>query len=356
MPVDFNFHAPVEKLTLGELARAGSFQVPGTLDGKFEVSGICQADEPIRGGFAFIERVKPSIAKGLSACGAVLCTATDLQKLIELDVPAIAVDNPRAAFQDVLTAFFPESLGICPVFDDEAGGVFQLDNGARISKTANIEPDVQIGAFAVIGDNAEVGSGTKIGPHTVVARRCKIGRDCDIGDNVSIQYALIGDGVVLASGVRIGQEGFGFVPRHDGLRKMPQLGRVILQDHVEIGANTTVDRGALSDTSIGQGTKIDNLVQIGHNVQIGVSTVIAGHAGLSGSVKVGSFCMLGGRVGIADHLTIGDRVQIAGTSNVMNDIPAGERWGGSPAVPMQEAFRQYAALRKLTASYRKKDK
>ncbi|MEO1748041.1 MAG: UDP-3-O-(3-hydroxymyristoyl)glucosamine N-acyltransferase [Pseudomonadota bacterium] len=357
MPVDFNFHPPVRELTLKAVAEAGQFQLPENLDSELAVSAICQADEPVNGGFAFLERLKPGkLIDGLETCAAVLCAATVHQKLMGLGVKAVSVESPRAVFQDVLTALFPDSLGNCPIFADDVDGVIQLENGARVSKTAKIEADVHIGAFAVIGDDVEIGKDTRIGPNSVVARQCKIGRSCDIGDNVSIQYALIGDRVVLASGVRLGQEGFGFVPRHDGLRKMPQLGRVILQDHVEIGANTCVDRGALSDTSIGQGTKIDNLVQIGHNVQIGVSTVIAGHAGLSGSVKVGNFCMLGGRVSVADHLTIGDRVQIAGTSNLMNDIPAGERWGGSPAVPMQEAFRQYAALRKLTAASRKKDK
>jgi len=135
--------------------------------------------------------------------------------------------------------------------------------------------------------------------------------------------------------------------REDGLRKVPQRGRVIIQDDVEIGANTAVDRGTLGDTVIGQGTKIDNLVQIAHNVRVGMHTVIAGHCGISGSVTIGSGCMIGGGVGIADQITIGDQVQIAGGSGVMDDIPSGERWGGSPARPAKQALRELLALRKL---------
>ncbi|MGO4833705.1 UDP-3-O-(3-hydroxymyristoyl)glucosamine N-acyltransferase, partial [Rhizobiaceae sp. 2RAB30] len=128
---------------------------------------------------------------------------------------------------------------------------------------------------------------------------------------------------------------------------IPQIGRVIMQNDVEIGANTTVDRGAMGDTVIGEGTKIDNLVQIAHNVRIGRGCVIAGHCGLSGSVTMGDFVMLGGRVGIADHITIGDRVQIAASSGLMHDVPSGERWAGSPARPMREFFKEVAAIRSL---------
>jgi len=354
VPVDFNFHTPTEPLTLTSMAKAGDFSLPDAFRPDKPIDAICQADEPVLGGLTFVDRAKAKkLAAGLADCAAVLCKSSDVDILVAAGIDAIPTDHPKAAFQDALTVLFAKSLGNSPVIADEEN-VTILANGASVSRTAELEEDVHVGRGAVIGDGVQIGRGTRIGANTVVARRCKIGRECDIGDNASIQYAMIGDSVVLAPGVRIGQEGFGFVPRADGLKKMPQLGRVILQDKVEIGSNTTIDRGTLGDTSVGQGTKIDNLVQIGHNVQIGVSTVIAGHVGVSGSSRIGNFCMLGGGVGIADHLTIGDGVQLAAASKLMNDIPAGERWGGVPAVPMQEAIRQYAALRKLTASSKKK--
>src|SRR5690606_21694064 len=154
---------------------------------------------------------------------------------------------------------------------------------------------------------------------------------------------------------QVGQDGFGFLPGPKGLEKNPQIGRVVIQNDVEIGANTTVDRGALSDTIIGEGSKIDNLVQVAHNVKIGRSCVIAGNTGISGSVTIGDMVMLGGRVGIADHITIGDRAQLAAGSGVMHDIPAGERWAGSPAQPRRQALREIAALRKENGKENRSD-
>jgi UDP-3-O-[3-hydroxymyristoyl] glucosamine N-acyltransferase len=199
-----------------------------------------------------------------------------------------------------------------------------------------------------------IGSGSTISANSVIGAGCKIGRDCIIAPNVSVTYALLGNRVYLHPGVRIGQDGFGFVPGPAGLEKVPQLGRVIIQDNVEIGANTTIDRGSLSDTVIGEGTKIDNLVQVAHNVKIGRHCVIAAHTGISGSVTIGDMAMIGGRVGLADHINIGSRVQIAAASGVMNDIPDGERWGGLPARPLKQWFRDIATLRSIGQSKKEK--
>ena len=176
----------------------------------------------------------------------------------------------------------------------------------------------------------------------------QIGRDCFIGPGVTVQYALVGNRVIIHGGAQVGQDGFGFVGGARGPERIPQIGRVIIQDDVEIGANTTVDRGAMADTVIGEGTKIDNLVQIAHNVRIGRGCIIAGHCGLSGSVTLGDFVMLGGRVGIADHISIGSFAQVAASAGLMHDIPQGERWAGSPARPMRDFFREVAAIRGLT--------
>ncbi|MEO0542549.1 MAG: UDP-3-O-(3-hydroxymyristoyl)glucosamine N-acyltransferase [Pseudomonadota bacterium] len=357
MAVDFSFHTPANRLTLGGFIGSSDVELPDNFAPDAEITALCQPDEAIAGGIVFVEKLKgKDTFAGIADYLAVLCRPKDAEALRDMGAPVVTTHNPREAFQDALIAYFPESLGNSPLFDTQLPDVDKLPNGAIVAKTAVIEENVDFGANVVIGDNVQIGRGTRIGPNTVIARRCKIGRDCDIGDNISIQYSLIGDAVVLSPGVRIGQEGFGFVPRSDGLRKIPQLGRVVLQDQVELGANSAVDRGTLTDTSIGQGTKIDNLVQVAHNVQIGVSTVIAGHAGLAGSAKVGNFCMLGGRVSVGDHVQIGDGAQVAGASSLISDIPAGERWAGSPAVPMHQAYRQYAALLRLTTASKKKEK
>jgi UDP-3-O-[3-hydroxymyristoyl] glucosamine N-acyltransferase len=175
----------------------------------------------------------------------------------------------------------------------------------------------------------------------------QIGRDCAIGPNVSVVHSLIGDGVIIHAGSQIGHDGFRYQPGPRGHTKVPQLGRVIVQDHVEIGANTTIDRGGSGDTVIGEGTKIDNLVQIGHNCTIGRHCIIVSQCGISGSVTLGDFAVLGGQVGIADHLTIGEGAMIGAKSGLMNDVPAGGRWFGYPAMPGREFFRAISALRKL---------
>jgi UDP-3-O-[3-hydroxymyristoyl] glucosamine N-acyltransferase len=199
----------------------------------------------------------------------------------------------------------------------------------------------------VIGPRAEVGSGTVIGPSAVLGPDVRIGRDCAIGANTTIVHALIGDRVIIHPGCAIGQDGFGFARGPRGAHKIPQLGRVIIQDDVEIGANSTIDRGAIRDTVIGEGTKIDNLVQIAHNVSIGRHCLLAALVGISGSATLEDGVIMGGQVGVADHLTIGTGVMIAAQSGVMHNIPAGERWGGSPARPGRQWLREVATLEQL---------
>jgi UDP-3-O-[3-hydroxymyristoyl] glucosamine N-acyltransferase len=183
----------------------------------------------------------------------------------------------------------------------------------------------------------------------VIGPQVRIGRDCSISPGVSIAHALIGNWVIIHPGVRIGQDGFGYAMGPKGHRKVPQVGRVIVQDHVEIGANTTIDRGASRDTVIGEGTKIDNLVQIAHNVVIGRHCVIVAQVGISGSATLDDFVVLGGQVGVVGHVRIGAGAQIAGSSNVNSDVPAGARWGGTPAKPMRDWFREITTLKTLAS-------
>jgi len=219
---------------------------------------------------------------------------------------------------------------------------------AIIDPSAHLEDGVIVDPLAVIGPNAEIGAGTVIGAGAVIGANVRIGRDCDVGARCSIQFALIGNNVLIHPGCSIGQDGYGFVffgP--DGHLKVPQTGRVLIQNDVEIGAGTTIDRGSLRDTVIGEGTKIDNQVQIGHNVTIGRHCLLAAQIGLAGSLTIGDNVALGAKVGINNHLRIGDGAQVTAMSAVKDDIPANGRWGGHFAKPTRQWFREIVAIERL---------
>lgn len=219
--------------------------------------------------------------------------------------------------------------------------------GAHIHPTAKIGKNVAIDAGAVIEANAEIGDNASIGANAVIGRGVTIGRNTHIGALCGLSHCYIGDNVIIHRGVHIGQDGFGFAMGREGHVKVPQLGRVMIEDDVEIGAGTTIDRGTGPDTIIGAGTKIDNLVQIGHNVQIGRRAVIVAQSGISGSTRIGDGAVLAGQSGIAGHLRIGAGARVAAQSGVMNDIPPGKAYGGSPAMPIQDWHRQTVMLSKL---------
>ncbi len=223
----------------------------------------------------------------------------------------------------------------------------QISPHAVIHENAEIGQACQIDAGAVIEEGVKIGDQCHIMANAVIHKNCVIGSHCKIGASATITHAIIGDHVTIYTGVRIGQDGFGFAIDPAGHVKVPQLGRVIIEDHVEIGANTTIDRGAGPDTIIGTGTWIDNLVQIGHNVKIGRGCVIVAHVGISGSTELGDFVALGGQVGVAGHLKVGSGARVAAQSGVMRDIPPGEEQGGTPAFPMKQYMRQIAALKRL---------
>lgn len=224
---------------------------------------------------------------------------------------------------------------------------------AHIAKTAEIGENVRIDAGVVIGENVRIGNSCHIGANSVIDKGVEIGDGTRIGALCSISHAVIGKRVLLHRGVHIGQDGFGFAAGKKGVTKVPQLGRVIIGDDVEIGSGTCIDRGAGHDTTLGMGSKIDNLVQIGHNVQIGRFTMIAAQAGIAGSTKIGDGVLVGGQAGFAGHITIGNGAKIAAQAGIMTNIPAGATFGGSPAVAILDWHRQNATIAKIS---RKKSK
>ena len=223
-----------------------------------------------------------------------------------------------------------------------------IASSAQIAKSATIGDGARIDSGAVIGENVRLGTGCWIGANSVIGDGVEIGEHSRIGAVCTISHALIGKRAILHRGVHVGQDGFGFAPGRGGVTKVPQLGRVVIGDDVEIGSGSCIDRGAGPDTVIGAGTKIDNLVQIGHNVQIGRFVFIAAQTGIAGSTQVGDGSMLGGQVGVAGHLQIGAGVKLAAQAGIMTDIPAGASYGGSPAIPIRDWHRQTVAVAAMT--------
>jgi UDP-3-O-[3-hydroxymyristoyl] glucosamine N-acyltransferase len=296
------------------------------------------ADEPdLAGAVIFLDNKTHVEAFDGRIAGLILTTLA-LAPAIKGGSPVATLAVPRLGFAKLADALHRER-GFC----DQTG------TKAKIHPSATIHPSAVIAAGAVVGPGAEIGPCAAIGPGVEIGARTRVGA------GATIVCALIGADAVVKAGARIGQSGFGFVPSPEGLVKMPQLGRAIIGDGVEIGANACVDRGALGDTVIEAGAKIDNLVQIAHNVRVGASSVLAAQVGVSGSTRIGKGAMLGGKAGLADHLAIGDGAQIAAAAGVMHDIPAGERWGGSPARPMRQWFRETATLAKLAMRGKSKD-
>jgi len=259
---------------------------------------------------------------------------------------AVVCARPGLAFAQVATALYPHAGLIWP---HTKPPVHAIASSARVGEGTVLAPNV------FIGEGVEIGSDCVIGPGAVIGRGVQIGRGARIGPHVSISHALVGDRCTIHAGARIGQDGFGFVGGAAGHFKIPQLGRVIIQDDVEIGANVAVDRGALGDTVIGEGTKIDNLVQIGHNNRVGRHAIIVAQVGISGSSEVGDFAVLGGQVGVADHVKIGQGAYVAAKGGVTRSLEGGKVYGGFPAKPVEQWRREVGAVSRLAKGKRNRD-
>ncbi|AJY46679.1 UDP-3-O-(3-hydroxymyristoyl)glucosamine N-acyltransferase [Martelella endophytica] len=275
---------------------------------------------------------------------AVIC-APALKPLVPSSLPTLVSDAPQLAFARAAALLYPASMRPQLALGRASG----ISPQAVVDDTAVIEKSAEIAPFAVVGARAVIGAGSRILCGAVIGPGVKIGRNSTIGVHTSVSNALIGNNVIVHTGARIGQDGFGYAAGPTGMVKLPQVGRVILQDDVEIGANTTIDRGAMDDTVIGEGTKIDNLVQIGHNVQIGRHCGIVSQVGIAGSTRIGDGVMIGGQAGLNGHIVIGSGAQIAAKSGVLTSIAPGARIGGNPAGPIRDYLRDVAEMEKRLA-------
>lgn len=332
-------------MTIAEIAALTGGVVREGADPDLRITHVAPLDHAGPGELTFAD--KPKFAALLATTHAAACLLP--QRLVDVapaHLAVISVRQPYVAYIAVAQALHPDSLRPASVVGGKG-----VSPAAFVDATARLEPGVIVDPGAVIGAGAEIGARTLIGAHAVIGPQVRIGRDCAIGPSATVTHALIGDRVILHPGVRVGQDGFGYVPGPKGYIKVPQLARVILQDDVEIGANSTVDRGGSRDTVIGEGTKIDNLVQIGHNVTIGRRCVIASLTGVSGSTVIGDHAVLGGQVGVADHISIGAGAMLAARSGVISNVPAGARWGGFPARPLRDWLRGEALMRRMVKGY-----
>ena len=328
----FDYSGP---FSLADIAERTGAQLRNCPDPALMINEIAALDSAVSGDISFLEnrRYLAALAKtNASAC----FISEELAARAPDNIALLVTDRPRRSFARISRIFHP----------DDVGGP-EIHASALIAASARVGADCRIEAGAVIGENAVIGERCWIGPNVVIGKAVCLGAAVQIGANASLSHCEIGARCLIYPGARIGQPGFGFEVDASGPIKMPQLGRVIIAEDVEVGANTTIDRGAGPDTTIGQGTMIDNLVQIGHNVEIGKGCIIVAQVGIAGSSKLGDYVVLAGQVGVAGHLTIGNGVQVAAQSGVNKTIAEGQRMGGSPTVPIRDYRRQVAAVKAL---------
>ena len=300
-----------------------------------EITGAAPLDRAGASDLSIVarERYLPYVE---SSHAGLLLVASDLHDRTP-DRPRIAVDDVHAALTIVLPRLYPEAApepGVHPT--------------AVVADTAELGEAVTIGPGAIIGADARIGDRVRVGAHTVVGERCEIGPDVLLHPHVTL-YAetRVGAHTIVHSGARLGADGFGFAELDGVPKKIPQVGRCVIGEHVEIGANVTIDRGSIGITEVGDHVKIDNLVQIGHNVEIGPGSIIVSQVGISGSTRLGAGVTLGGQAGIGGHARIGEGATIAAQAGVFGDVPPGETWSGYPARPHREALRAQAGMFKL---------
>jgi UDP-3-O-[3-hydroxymyristoyl] glucosamine N-acyltransferase len=314
-------------------------------DGRAVVTGVAPLDRAGEHDLSFLGSGKYSALFARSRAGVVLVDP-ELRDAPGGARARVIVTKPMEKMLTVLPKLYRQKVvlpGVAPT--------------ARIGSGATLGERVSIGDYAVIAAGARIGDDTVVDPHAVVGEGARVGASCHLHSHSTIYaQATLGDRVVIHSGVRIGSDGFGYVFRDGAHNKIPHVGGCVIGDDVEIGANTTIDRGSIGDTVIGAGTKIDNLVQIGHNVRIGKLCLLMAQVGVAGSVIVEDGCIIAGQAGLAGHLTVGAGARIAARAGVFGNVPAGETWSGYPARPHRESLRASAALLKLADLMRRIEK
>ena len=337
-PSFYKTHAPS---TLAEIATLISADLVDPARADQRITALAALDQAGPSHLCFFDNIRYAEQLATTHAGACIVSAK-FESRVPAHVAILRVRNPFRAFVTLSRLWQEDALRPRSGF-----GLTGIAISAVIHETAYIEDDVIIDPLAVIGPDVEIGAGSVIGSGAVIAAGVKIGRDCNIGAGCSIQFSLIGNNVLIHPGCKIGQDGFGFIYGSESHLKVPQTGRVVIQHHVEIGAATTIDRGSLRDTVIGEGTKIDNQVQIGHNVTIGRHCLIAAQCGLAGSLSLGDNVMIGAKVGLNNHIHVGDGAQIAAMSGVRTSVPDNARWGGPVAKPVKQWFREVLAIERI---------
>lgn len=326
--IDRHFYTIRPATTLAEIAHRLGIDLPvdGAADEIVEIPAALNTSHP--GSVTFFSDKRRRDQLLTAKATACLTTEKLLPLLSKTGMIGLVTDNPRAAFSRLTSMMVTE--------------------GAPNPQPPNIDETAKIHASAVIGPGVSIGAGTRIGANSVIDEGVTIGENCVIEPLVRLSFTRMGHGCHVKSGAIIGGTGFGTTEDESGIFNVPHVGRVIIQDNVHIGSNSCVDRGQLGDTVISKEVKIDNLVQIGHNVFIGEGTLIAGHAGISGSCVIGKKCILAGKSSLADHINVGDGAILAACAGVMSDVPAGEMYSGIPAMPVREHMRNVATLKKLS--------
>ena len=341
---DPRFFDKVDSLTLEQIGAVGEVSVPAGADLSRvfrDVAGLAEAG-PDDVSWAFIPKAREDLKN--TKAGAVIVPEKFLEYVPNGCIALVSKDAHRS-YGLVASAFYPRQIE--PMISEKA----------VIDPTAQLGEGCRVEAGAFIGPNVRLGAGCHIGPNAVIERGVEMGALCTVGANATVSHCIAGNKVYIYPGCHIGQDGFGFAMSPEkGPQKVPQLGRVIIGDDVEISSSTCVDRGAMGDTVIGSGTRIDNLVQVAHNVKLGRCCVIVSQVGIAGSCEFGDFVVAGGQVGFAGHLKIGTGAQLGAQSGIMSDVAPGSVLLGSPAVPHKDFLRQVLAIKKLTQTKEGKPK
>lgn len=306
-------------------------------DGSVAINDFAKIEEGVPGAISFLANPKYTHYIYSTRSSAVL-VRRDFEAEHPVSATLIRVDDPYATIAQLLT-MVQQMMATHPT---------GIETPCHISEGVDTDPETYIGAFSYIGKGVKLGKGVKIYPQVYVGDNVSIGDGSVLYPGVKIYHGCrIGSGCILHSGVVVGADGFGFAPTAEGYEKIPQIGNVVVEDNVELGANTTVDRATMGSTVIHRGVKLDNLIQIAHNCEVGEHTVMAAQAGVAGSTKVGSRCMVGGQVGLAGHINIGDNVMIGAQSGIGSNVASGSRMMGSPAVPMRDYARNVVYIKRL---------